>query len=118
LDRPEHIEGHALETLVFQELRAVNDYLRLGYSIYYWRTADGREVDFVLYGEKGIKAIEVKRAARIASSEFSGLHAFLNDYPMAKAFLFYGGNRRLREGRVDLVPLREALPQLPELLGA
>ncbi len=117
LDRPEHIEGHALETLVFQELRAINDYLRLGYSIHYWRTADGREVDFVLYGEKGIKAIEVKRAARPASSEFSGLRAFLEDYPMAKAFFLYGGRRR-REGPVDLLPLREALPRLPELLGA
>lgn len=118
LDRPEHIEGHALETLVFQELRAINDYLRLGYSIHYWRTADGREVDFVLYGEAGIKAIEVKRAATPASSDFSGLRAFLEDYPMAKAYVLYGGSRRRREGAVELVPLREALPRLPELLGA
>lgn len=117
LDRPEQIEGHALETLVFQELRAVNDYLRLGYSIHYWRTADGREVDFVLYGEKGIRAFEVKRAAKPSGSDFAGLHAFLKDYPMARAILLYGGSRRQREGPVELVPLHEALPQLPELLG-
>lgn len=117
LDRPEQIEGHALETLVFQELRAVNDYLRLGYSIHYWRTADGREVDFVLYGEKGIRAFEVKRAARPSGSDFAGLNAFIKDYPMAKAYLLYGGSRRRREGAVELVPLQEALPRLPELLG-
>lgn len=118
LDRPEQIEGHALETLVFQEMRAVNDYQRLGYSIHYWRTADGREVDFVLYGEKGIRAFEVKRAAKPSGSDFAGLHAFLKDYPMAKAFLLYGGSRRRKEGSVELVPLQEALPRLPELLGA
>ncbi|MBI5631496.1 MAG: ATP-binding protein [Elusimicrobia bacterium] len=116
LDRPEQIEGHALETLIFQELRAVNDCLRLGYSIHYWRTADGREVDFVLYGEKGIRAFEVKRAAKPATSDFAGLQAFLKDYPMAKTFLLYGGNRRRKEGRVNLVPLHEALPRLTELL--
>lgn len=117
LDKPEQIDGHALETLVFQELRAINDHLRLGYSIHYWRTADGREVDFVLYGEKGIRAFEVKRAAKLSGADFSGLNAFLKDYPMAKAFLLYGGNRRRREGLVELVPLQEALPRLPELLG-
>lgn len=118
LDRPEQIDGHALETLVFQELRAVNDYLRLGYSIHYWRTADGREVDFVLYGEKGLRAFEVKRSSKLSGADFSGLRAFLKDYPMAKAFLLYGGSRRRKEGLVDLVPLQEALPRLAELLGA
>lgn len=117
LDRPEEIPGPALETLVFQELRALNDSLRLGYSIHYWRTADGREVDFVLYGEKGIKAFEVTRAARLRGRDFAGLKAFLEDYPMAKAYVLYGGARRQREGSVDLIPLQEALPRLPELLG-
>ena len=82
----------------------------------YWRTADGREVDFVLYGERGIRAFEVKRAAKPAGADFSGLRAFLKDYPMAKAFFLYGGGRRRREGPVELIPLREALPRLPELL--
>ncbi len=117
LDRPEQIEGHALETLVFQELRALNDCLRLGYTIHYWRTADGREVDFVLYGERGIRAIEVKRVAKPSGADVAGLRAFLEDYPMAKTFLFYGGSRRRREGAMDWVPLQEALPRLPELLA-
>lgn len=44
------IEGVALETLFFQELRAVNDYFRLGYNLYFWLTQSKLEVDFVLYG--------------------------------------------------------------------
>ena len=54
LDAPEEIAGPALETLVLQQLRALNDYRGLGYSFHYWGTAAGDEVDFVLYGERGL----------------------------------------------------------------
>jgi len=45
LDRPEEIEGAALETLVMQILRALNDYRDFGYTLYYWRTRTGLEVE-------------------------------------------------------------------------
>ena len=117
LDRPEEIDGAALETLVFQELRAVNDNLRLDYGLYFWRTAEQQEVDFVLYGEKGLVAIEVKRAAMIRQRDLSGLGAFIKDYPMARAYVFYGGDQRRYLKNIELVPLKQALPALPELLG-
>jgi hypothetical protein len=47
---------------------------------------------------------------------FTGLKLFLKDYPMAKAFLIYGGKRRMREGAIDIVPLEETLKTLPQLL--
>ena len=47
LDMPEEIEGTSLETLLFQELNAANTNYKLGYKIYYWRTAANTEVDFV-----------------------------------------------------------------------
>jgi len=65
LDRPEEIDGAALETLIFQELRAINENYRMGYELYYWRTSNGQEVDFVLYGEQGLIAIEVKRTSTV-----------------------------------------------------
>src|SRR5262245_45026086 len=43
LDAAEEIGGPALETLVLQQLRALNDYLDLGYTLSYWRTAAGDE---------------------------------------------------------------------------
>lgn len=61
LDTPEEAEGPAMETLVLQNLIAVNEALDLGYQVYYWRTSNGTEVDFVLYGPRGFFAIEVKR---------------------------------------------------------
>ncbi len=116
LDRPEEAEGAALETLLFQELKALNSYLNLGYEIFYWRTADGAEVDFVLYGKRGLKAFEIKRTARLAAPMLSGLKSFVKDYPIAKACLIYGGSRRLREGHIDVYPVKEFLENLPTIL--
>ena len=116
LDRPEEIEGSALETLVFQELNSLNKNLNLDYQIYYWRTFNQREVDFVLYGERGIKAFEVKRAAKVRLKELQGLNLFLKDYPMATAFFLYGGNRYYREGNIEIIPIQDALVKLYEWL--
>ena len=116
LDMPEEMEGVAFETLVFQELRAINDYLRLGYELYYWHTSNQVEVDFVLYGNKGLKAFEVKRTGRLQENMLRGLKAFLKDYPSAKAYLIYGGTRRLYEGKITILPVQEALLTLPDIL--
>ena len=59
-DLPEEADGAALETLFLQSVRAINDYFELEYSINFWRTVAGDEVDFVLYGAKGIHAFEIK----------------------------------------------------------
>ncbi len=118
LDRPEEIDGMAMETLVFQELLAVNDLHRLGYELFYWRTSNGREVDFVLYGERGIIAIEVKRAAKIRRKELRGLKAFARDYPTASLYMFYGGDTRMYLDDITLIPVEEALQQLVQLCGA
>ncbi|PIP63201.1 ATPase [Candidatus Roizmanbacteria bacterium CG_4_9_14_3_um_filter_33_18] len=116
LDVPEEVEGAALETLLFQELKAINDYLELGYRIYYYRTAEKAEVDFILYGEKGIKAFEIKRTKKIKTSMLKGLKTFLKDYPEAKTFFLYWGERRMKEGEIEIIPLKEALSNLKSLL--
>jgi predicted AAA+ superfamily ATPase len=116
LDLPEMIEGAALETLIFQELLAINDYYDLGYKLFYYRTSTGREVDFVLYGPRGLIAIEVKRSARITSTMLAGIKAFTKDYPESKTYLFYGGQRQMREGEIELIPINKALKDLDFLL--
>ncbi|MEZ4753597.1 MAG: DUF4143 domain-containing protein [Bdellovibrionota bacterium] len=63
LDTAELIDGAALETLLFQQIRALNEYYDFGYNLYHWKTRSQEEVDFVLYGEKGLIAIEVNRTA-------------------------------------------------------
>jgi len=117
LDMPEQAEGITFETLLFQELMAINDNLGLDYKLYYWRTANDLEVDFVLYGKRGIKAFEVKRTARLSREMTGGLRAFLADYPSAKAYFVYGGERRMKEGEIDIIPIEQTLKELPTILA-
>ena len=117
LDVPEEIGGHAFETLFLQELQAINNYLRLGYNIFYWMTASDMEVDFVLYGNKGIKAFEIKRTGKISSSMLKGLKAFQKDYPTAKTYFIYGGDRYLQEKDIAILPIKDALKELPKILS-
>lgn len=112
LDSPAEIDGPALETLLLQELRALNDYGQLGYALHYWRTRSKLEVDFVLYGERGLKAFEVKRSAQLRDEDLAGLRAFVQDYPPAEARLLYGGARRYREGAIEIVPFGEGIREL------
>lgn len=117
LDIPEEIGGHVVETLFLQELTAINAYLGLGYKIFYWMTSNNMEVDFVLYGNKGILAFEIKMTAKVSSSMLKGLKAFQKDYPIAKAYFIYGGERPLREDDIGILPIKDALKKLPEMLS-
>jgi len=117
LDSPEEAEGAALETLFLQSLSAVNDYYELGYKIYFWRTLAGDEVDFVIYGPRGLHAFEIKRSATVTSKSFKGLKNFGADYPEATLHLLYLGTQREYHGSITVTPLSEALKTLPALIG-
>ncbi|MCD4669282.1 MAG: ATP-binding protein [Actinomycetia bacterium] len=116
LDTPEAAEGIIFESLFLQELRALNDYYRLGYKIYYWRTAGGLEVDFILYGKRGIKAFEIKRRNKVSSGMLSGLKAFLKDYPETQAFFIYGGRKNLYIDGIKVIPIEESIRNLKDML--
>lgn len=116
LDSVSELDGAAYETLLLQHLRAYNDYFELGYSLHYWRTRDQKEVDFVLYGNNGFHAFEVKRKASLDKKDMRGLRAFGQDYPEAKRYLIYGGEQSYHDAGVDVIPMNQCLQQLPELL--
>ncbi|MCX6704753.1 MAG: ATP-binding protein [Candidatus Woesebacteria bacterium] len=117
LDQPEAMNGVALESLFFQNLQAINDYLDLGYKLYYYRTATGVEVDFIAYGSRGLKAFEIKSKKNISRSDLTGLATFLKDYPMTKCYLIYGGSERRYFGNIEVIPFVEALKDLPNILS-
>jgi predicted AAA+ superfamily ATPase len=116
LDSPAEIDGPALETLVLQEVRAINDYLALGYDIHFWRTKHGLEVDFVLHGPQGLVAIEIKRAGTAHPADLRGLREFKRDYPEASCILLYGGEQPLYLDDIRVIPIRDALRGLGKLL--
>ena len=116
LDSPEEIDGAALETLVFQELRAHIAYRSLDLDLFTWRTVSGAEVDLVAYGGAGLFAIEVKRSRRIRPADLHGLQQFKADYPQARCVLLFGGDRREYRDGIDLLPVVEALADPTEVL--
>jgi predicted AAA+ superfamily ATPase len=112
LDSVSEIEGSALEGLVAQHLRAWIDYTRTSHSLYFWRTKSGVEVDFIVYGELGLWAIEVKNSITISGKDLTGLKNFGEDYPEATLLLLYRGKERLMKGRILCLPCDEFLQQL------
>ena len=117
LDSDAEIDGPALATLVLQELRAVNDYYEYGYQIFFWRTRSSLEVDFVLYGPRGLLAIEIKRSTQIQTKGTRALREFKKDYPPAKCFVFYGGPSPVYMDDVTVLPVEHALRNLHHILG-
>ena len=109
LDRPEEIDGAALEGLVAQHLRAWLAYHGQEGELYFWRTHSGVEVDFVVYGDAGFWAIEVKNAARVRVEDTRSLESFGEYYPQAELMLLYRGMRREKRGRIRILPVEEFL---------
>ena len=108
-DQPEMIEGAALETLIYQELKALNFYYRAGYSFFCWKQGRNTDVDLVLYGKKGLLAFEIKRSQRIRGGELDGLRAFKEKFRSARCFYLYGGNERRVFDSIEVIPIEEFL---------
>jgi predicted AAA+ superfamily ATPase len=112
LDRPEEIEGAALEGLVAQHLRAWVAYGTGKDALFFWRTRSGVEVDFVLYGPTGLWAFEVKNTRSVRPEDLRALRAFGDEYPEARLILLYRGKDRLRIDKVLCLPVGEFLNHL------
>lgn len=70
--------GKAFEHFIFQEIIAHSSYSDLNYPVFYWRTASGSEIDFVL-GDHEV-AIEVKATKMATHRHLAGLNSFAKEY--------------------------------------
>jgi predicted AAA+ superfamily ATPase len=109
LDSVSDIDGAALEGLVAQHVRAWCDYSQKKHELYYWQTRSRSEVDFVVYGESGLFALEVKNAKRIDGNELRALNNFAEDYPEAERFMLYRGDDRFSRDGVLCMPVEQFL---------
>jgi predicted AAA+ superfamily ATPase len=112
LDRPEEISGAALKGMVAQHLRAWISYGGDRNQLFFWRTRAGAEVDFVIYGDDGLWAIEVKNGSKIHDADLRGLRALQADYPEARALLLYRGRERISRHGVSGLPCEDFLRTL------
>ena len=109
LDSETEIDGAGLEGLIAQHLRAWTDYTGGRNELAYWRTRGGSEVDFIVYGESGFYALEVKNSRRFDTADLRGLKVFLKDYPEAQAALIHRGEERRRIAGIWCIPAQEFL---------
>jgi predicted AAA+ superfamily ATPase len=109
LDTTTELDGAAIEGLIAQHLRVWCSYSKGKHSLYYWQTRSRTEVDFVIYGESGIYAIEVKNSRRVDSSDLTALRHFAEDYPQSQRYLLYRGEDRIKRDGVLCMPCEEFL---------
>jgi len=112
LDRPEEIDGAALEGLVAQHLRAWVAYSGSDAELFFWRTRSGVEVDFVVYGARGFWAIQVQNGSQVRPADLRSLRTFREDYPEATAILLHRGAERRRVDDIWCLPVEAFLRDL------
>ncbi len=112
LDRQSEIEGHALEGLVAQHLRAWIDYGNEQNQLAFWRTRSGVEVDFIVYGPADFWAIAVKNSKQVRDEDLRGLRTFGEDYPESRLILAYRGSERLLRKGILCIPCAEFLAHM------
>lgn len=106
--------GKSFEQFIFNELVAYKYIKEQDYSIYYWRTKSGLEVDFIL--DQADVAIEVKISENIQRKELKGLIEFSLEKNWSKLFVVSLEHRK-RKVRIDtkeviIYPYQEFLNDL------
>ena len=106
--------GAAYETWVFAELMKWKQLQPLEPELYFYRTAAGLEVDFLLADGRGIIPIEVKASERVSSADARGVETFLIEHPQAAhvGLVIYAGD--------EVIELRKNVWGVPDwyLFGA
>lgn len=102
--------GKALEHYIFMELNAHRSYRELHYSVDFWRTKSGLEVDFVL--ADGEVAIEVKGSSRIDRNDLKGLQAFRDEHTPKQAIIVCNEPVARQTENIHILPWRTFLEHL------
>lgn len=102
--------GDAFEHFILMEIMAHRSYSEKFYSINFWMTKGGYEVDFVL--DEGQVIVEVKSGTNVRNQQLKGIKAFIEEHHPKSAFVIYTGSLRRKIGDVLLLPYQEFLTGL------
>lgn len=101
------------ETMMMHELNAYISYSGIGGELFYWRTPDGIEIDFIWKRATTIIAIEIKSTSRWKDEFNAGFRSFNNSNISLKAcYGVYHGNEILKKDFGLVLPYREFLKRL------
>ncbi len=101
--------GALMESFVLSELRKQATWSSLFVRLFHYRTAAGREVDFIIEDEAGrLAAVEVKAAGRVGRKDFSGIESLAEAVPkrFVRGIVIYAGSETVSFGpRLSAVPV-------------
>mgnify|MGYP000723734033 CR=1 FL=1 len=104
--------GPLLETLILHELRALLHYQKTAGALYFWRSANGAEIDFVWRLDDYAVGIEVKNTTRLRRDDTKYLNEALSKGVIKKGFIVFQGEREEIYGNLHAVPLEIFLGKL------
>jgi hypothetical protein len=85
--------GGYFETLVHLHIRALCEIMQPRANIHYWRTMNGKEVDFVLEHGKKLLALEIKMTDNPTAYDIKNLLLFMDEHPeTVRGVLVHTGN--------------------------
>jgi predicted AAA+ superfamily ATPase len=98
--------GAYFETFIYHHLRILARLMTPSARLYFWRTLDGNEVDFVLEYGRRLLAIEVKLTDNLGYRDTAGLRLFLDNHSRASSGLVvYCGNQiRRMDEKIVAIP--------------
>lgn len=98
--------GAFFETMVFLHLKSLCESMEPAASVYYWRTASGKEIDFVIEHGRRLMAVEVKLTQSPKTSDIKNLLSFMDDYPetITGVLVHAGTDVRRLHSKVICVP--------------
>jgi predicted AAA+ superfamily ATPase len=105
--------GFLFETFIFNELNAYISYSNCGGELFYWRTADGLEIDFIWKRSHKIIALEIKSATRWKDEYNSGFKSLLSTHIKPSAcYGIYCGEEALKKEFGLVLPWQDFLKKL------
>lgn len=108
--------GIACEQYVFQEISAFINQRKPTVSLFYWRSYDKSEVDFVIeLDNRHVILIEAKSANKIQAKHLSGLKAFSEEKDISavrKIIVCFESTKRVIQEDIVIYPMAEFLKDL------
>lgn len=100
-------KGAIFETYVLSEFIKANTYAHHPIELSYYRTNNGKEIDFILDNGEQLVAVKIKTAHTVTSADFKHIRYFIEQQPqrVLRGIVFYAGDKMLPFGEHEGVKL-------------
>jgi len=108
------LAGHLFETLVYSEIIKTKQNFFLDYEVYFWRTKEKEEIDFIVLERNRMTLMEVKLASG-ATQSFPTPPTLLKENKfIRKCYVVANGERKKLDQEIEIIPLKDLSNYLRE----